>query len=256
MEAHYGVINRASRLGEDALSQPTRAKLVAQCQGVEHRILGAHQFLEEFPDVSAFALNILADTLGTKKIASGKYFVVAQVSGERIAILNPFHPYQLMHFTAPGRTIVIFECWTDTSWDVLRQEMTGATDPSRAAAGSIRKTLLEKQRQLGLRDVRTATNGVHCSAGPLEAMVEYCRFFSDYANKASIRASETPFGRLLARHGVRDAAIARLATNPLLGKESAGNYAFNLTEEKDSETAAALLAKVMSRSTLERDQNP
>ena len=253
MEAHYGVINRVSRLGEGALSQPTRKRLVAECKGVEHRILGAHQFLEEFPDVSAFALNVIADSLGTRKIASGKYFILVEVAGEPIAVLNPFHPYQLMHFTPPGRTIVVFECWSDTGWEVLRQEMTGATDPSRAMAGSIRKTLLDRKRQFGLRDVRTATNGVHCSAGPLEAMVEYCRFFSDHAGKSAIKPTETPFGELLAGHGLSEKAIVKLAKNPLLGKEGDGNYAFNLTEEKDSEVAAELLAKAAGRGAIERD---
>jgi hypothetical protein len=242
MEAHYGVINRVSRLGEGALSAPTRKNLVAACGGAEHRILGAHQFLEEFPDVSPFALNVIADTLGTKKIASGKYFVVVEVAGERIVVLNPFHPYQLLHFTPPGRTIVVFECWTDTGWDALRQQMTGATDPSRAAEGSIRKTLLERKKEFRLRDVRTATNGVHCSAGPLEAMAEYCRFFSDPAKKEIIKATQTPFGKLLARHGLNGKEIDKLVKNPLLGKATEGTYAFNLTEEKDSDEAAKLLA--------------
>ena len=242
MEAHYGVINRVSRLGEGALSAPTRKNLVAACGGAEHRILGAHQFLEEFPDVSPFALNVIADTLGTKKIASGKYFVVVEVAGERIVVLNPFHPYQLLHFTPPGRTIVVFECWTDTGWDSLRQQMTGATDPSRAVDGSIRKTLLDRKKEFRLRDVRTATNGVHCSAGPLEAMAEYCRFFSDHAKKEFIKATQTPFGKLLLRHGLSEKEIAKLVKNPLLGKAADANYAFNLTEEKDSEAAAKLLA--------------
>ena len=242
MEAHYGVINRVSRLGEAALSQPTKKKLIAECQGVQLRILGAHQFLEEFPDVSPLALNIIADTLGTKKVASGKYFTLVDVSGERIVVLNPFHPYQVLHFTPPGRTIVVFECWTNTGWNVMRQQMTGATDPSRAAVGSIRRTLLYGKSELGLRDVRTATNGVHCSAGPLEAMVEYCRFFSDHANKANIKVGETPFGHALGRYGLSEKEIVKLAKNPLLGKGEDATYAFNLTEEKNSDAAAELLA--------------
>ncbi len=245
MEEHYGVINRASRLGEGALSEPTRKKLMAECANVD-RILGAHQFLKEFPEVSAFALNILADTLKTKKIASGKYYGVIDVAGERIVVLNPFHPQQVLHYTSPGRTIVVLECATDTDWHVLREDMTGATDPTKAAAGSIRKTLLEKKSKLGLRDVATATNGVHCSAGPLEAMVEFGRFFSDHAKKKLIKLFDTPFGELLARRGIGKKEIAALAKNPLIGKEGGGAYAFNLTEEKNSDAAADLLAEMVS----------
>jgi|JRHI01.1.fsa_nt_gi hypothetical protein len=241
MEAHYGVINRASRLGEAALSQPTKKKLMAECPGVG-QVLGAHQFLGKYPDVSAFALNILADTLGTKKVASGKYYGVFNVGGEKVIVLNPFHPQQLLHYTQPGRAIVVFECSTDTDWAVLRNGVTGATDPTRAAPGSIRRTLLDRKSELGLRDVSTANNGVHCSAGPLEAMAEYIRFFSDHAKGELIDPEETPFGRLLAKHGLSNKEIAGLAKNPLLGRGADATYAFNLTEEKDSDAAADLLA--------------
>jgi hypothetical protein len=241
MEAHYGVINRASRLGEAALSQPTKKKLMAECPGVDH-VLGAHQFLGKYPDISAFALNVLTDTLGTKKVASGKYYGVFNVGGEKVVVLNPFHPQQLLHYTQPGRAIVVFECSTDTDWAVLRNGVTGATDPTRAAPGSIRRTLLDRKSELGLRDVSTANNGVHCSAGPLEAMAEYVRFFSDHAKGELIDPEETPFGRLLAKHGLGKKDIAGLAKNPLLGRGADATYAFNLTEEKDSDAAADLLA--------------
>jgi hypothetical protein len=243
MEEHYGVINRVSRLGEKSLSAPTREKLMAECPDAD-RILGGHEFLKEYPEVSAFALNILSDTIKTRKIASGKYYAMIGVAGERVAVLNPFHPQQVAHYTAPGRTIVVLECASDTDWAVLRQEMTGATDPTKAAAGSIRRTLLNKKDKLGLRDVATASNGVHCSAGPLEAMLEYCRFFSDHAKKRAIKLTDTPFGQTLAGHGIRKKEIAALAKNPLLGRE--GAYAFNLTEEMNSEAAANLLAEMVS----------
>lgn len=241
MEGHYGVINRVSALGEAALSSPTKKKLAAECPGIQ-QILGAHQFLEKFPDMSAFALNLLADTVGAKKIASGKYYCVVKVGGERIVVLNPFHPQQLLHYTQPGRAIVVLECWTNTDWTVLRNEMTGATDPSRAAQGSIRRTLLDTKSELGLQDVSTSNNGVHCSAGPLEAMVEYSRFFSDHAKNQPIKLATTPFGYLLADDGLQEKEIVSLAKNPLLGKAADAVYAFNLTEEKNSQVAAQLLA--------------
>jgi hypothetical protein len=248
IEEHYGVINRASRLGKAALSEATRNKLMAECPNAD-RILGGHEFLKEYPDVSAFALNIIADTLKTKKIASGKYYGVLDVAGERVVVLNPFHPQQVLHYTMPGRTIVVIECATDTDWHVLRQDMTGATDPSKAVAGSIRNSLLERKVELGLRDVGTATNGVHCSAGPLEAMVEYGRFFSDHAKKKLIKLADTPFGKLLQRRGIGKKEITALAKNPFMGRETGGNYAFNLTEEKNADAAADLLAEMVSATT-------
>ncbi len=245
MEEHYGVINRASRLGEGALSEATRTKLLAECPDAD-QILGGHQFLKAHPEVSAFALNIIADTLKTKKIASGKYYGVLNVGGQRVVVLNPFHPQQVLHYTAPGRAIVVIECASDTDWQTLRQDMTGSTDPTKAAPGSIRRTLLDKKSQLGLVEVGTATNGVHCSAGPLEAMVEYARFFADHAKKKPVKLADTPFGALLIRRGIGRKEIAALAKNPFLGPEMAGNYAFNLTEEKNSDASADLLAEMIS----------
>ena len=96
--------------------------------------------------------------------------------------------------------------------------MTGATDPAKAATGSIRRTLAGKESQARLRDVRTATNGVHCSAGPLEAMVEYSRFFSDHGKK-SYQARRHAFGELLARAGSARRTSPALAKNPLVGEE-------------------------------------
>lgn len=246
MEEHYGVINRASRLGRGALSSPTREKLEAEFPGAKS-VLGAHQFLEHYPDVSAFALNIIANSLGTKKIASGKYVSVVNVQGERIAVLNAFHPEQLLHYTRPGQTLVVFECWSDTDWQILRRDMTGATDPAHAVEGSIRRTLRERSSELGLGEVTTATNGVHCSAGPFEAMLEYCRFFSDHAAKAVRRPSATPFGHLLQERGLRQKDIAALSKNPLLGEGRAAAYVFNQTEDKNSDVAADLLASALRR---------
>jgi hypothetical protein len=242
MEEHYGVINRASRLGRAALSAPTLQKLEAETPGIKS-ILGAHQFLERYTDVSPFALDIIVNTIGSKKVSSGKYFSVLNVQGERVVVLNAFHPQQIEHYTQPGQELVAFECWTDTDWEVLRTQMTGATDPARAAEGSIRRTLREHNRELGLHEVTTATNGVHCSAGPFEAMLEFCRFFSTHAGKTLIRTGDTPFGHMLQQRGLKAKDIAALAKNPLLG----GGYVFNQTEEKNSDLAADLLAAALRK---------
>ena len=102
-----------------------------------------------------------------------------------------------------------------------------------------------KSSELGLGEVTTATNGVHCSAGPFEAMLEYCRFFSGHADKTLIRASATPFGHRLQERGFKQRDIAALVKNPLLGEGSAAAYVFNKTEDKNSDVAADLLADAM-----------
>jgi len=248
MEKHYGVINRASRLGMAALSTATRARLEAGHPEVR-AVLGAHQLLERYPEISPFALNVAVDTIGSQKIAGGKYVTVLNIEGEKIAVLNGFHPQQLLHYTRPGRALVIFECASEADWKDLRHGMTGVTNPANAAEGSIRRTLREHARDLGLPEVTTATNGVHCSAGPLEAMLEYCRFFSDHTGKALVHPGATPFGQLLRTHGLRQKEITALAKNPLIGDGKAADYVFNRTEEKNAGAAAELLAKAARETT-------
>src|SRR4029079_5548668 len=104
----------------------------------------------------------------------GKYYSVLNVQGERVVVLNAFHPQQLLHYTRPGQTLGVFECWSDTDWQALRHNVTGATDPARAVEGSIRRTLRERSRELGLAEVTTATNSVARSGPPLEGQLE-CR---------------------------------------------------------------------------------
>lgn len=48
--------------------------------------------------------------------------------------------------------------------------------------GSVRRLFLQKKAELGFTDVSKGSNGVHMSAGPLEGMVEFIRFFSDHEN--------------------------------------------------------------------------
>jgi hypothetical protein len=244
MQEHYGVINRASRLGLEVVSAPTRQKLESEFPGIDD-ILGGHQFLERYPQVSAFALSVIATSLGAKKVAGGMYASLLDVQGKRMVIINAFHPQQLLHYTRPGQAIVVLECSSDTDWRVLRQQMTGATDPARAEDGSIRRTLLQKQAELGLPEITMATNGVHCSAGPLEAMLEYCRFFSDDAGAGPIAPGATPFGRMLLARGLAESQLAALADNPLVGEGSAAGTVFDLTEDKNADQAATILVAAL-----------
>ena len=81
----------ASRLGRAALSAPTLQKLEAETPGIKS-ILGAHQFLDHYPDVSAFALDVIVNTVGSKKIASGKYYSLLNVQGERVVVPRRARP--------------------------------------------------------------------------------------------------------------------------------------------------------------------
>jgi nucleoside diphosphate kinase len=246
MDAHYGVINRISRRGAAALSPAASSKLQTNLQGQDVQVLGAHQFLEKFPESTAFDLNVLSDTVGTTKIGGGSYYIPVTVAGRTLIILNPFHPYQLEYFTAPGKCIVVVEGLSNTSWKTLRQQLTGATNPEKAMQGSIRNALLSDKDRLGLMEVSQGINGVHLSAGPVEGMVELCRFFGDHPTGQVLGVDATIFGRQALAGGTSADKLDEFAANRSLTIGGDQVPVFDATEEMDSSAAAKLLAGAVS----------
>ncbi len=65
------------------------------------------------------------------------------------------------------------------SWADFRGRVLGATDPSTAPVGSVRRAILDNYEELGLASKpNTGDNGVHASASPFEAMAERVNWLS------------------------------------------------------------------------------
>ena len=240
MDQHYGVINNISKHGVDAITTSARGKLDelfgdAISEGAT--VLGGHQFIEAQPEISALALCTLNENLGTVKLGGGCYAMQLSLLGKTYILLNPFHPYQLVPYTTPGKCIVVLEGLSSTPWLALRRKLTGATDPEEAIGGSIRNAFLTQKKALGLHSVRQGTNGVHLSAGPLEGMVELQRFFSRHDEGTPLPLEDTNFGKLLLQRNLTSDQLAALTQNPTIH----GEPAFDLTEELDASAAADLL---------------
>jgi hypothetical protein len=244
--AHYGVINRISRLGAAALSASGRDALWQRLAGAdpaisgvdEGRVLGGHQLLDR-TGIGVGELQRLVREAGSTKLAPGSYLSVIDHGGERYAVLNGFHPAQLAQYTAPGAVVVALEIlWSGGSWDRLRRELLGATDPARAVPESLRGMLLAQRAELGIDEISMNRNGVHGSAGPVEAMVEVSRFFS-------VPVSATLLG---ARLGIdpadADAAALALAADPPVG--SAGQTLFEVTEGVEPDEALPVARSVLA----------
>lgn len=249
MAKHYGVINKISRLGEEALSHDALTLLRKTYEDELAKgavVIGGDQFLAQFESFSPWTLNVLTDNLGTKKLGGGTYCTRINVDGRVFLVLNPFHPYQLEYFTEPGKAIVIFEGLSNTRWETLRKQLTGATNPFQAEAGSIRRALLDQKQSLGVGDIDQGRNGVHLSAGPLEGMVEYQRFFSDYRT-GLLDLSTTSFGQLLLSKSIPREKVQALAENPQVTSDGKSVSVFDLTEETDAAPAASRLAEVTNQ---------
>lgn len=244
-EQHYGVINLVSERGAPALSQEAKEKLAAdfpQAEAGNYQLLGGHEFLRRYPFFTPEALAVFHDNLENHKLAPGTHCVKAVVRGTQVLLFNGFHPEQLLYFTTPGTVILALIVRSKLGWKSIRQELAGATNPARAAAGSIRGALYERRQELGLAEVSSGRNGVHVSAGPVEGMVEVGRYVSNFDEPGkTIPPEATTFGRLLLRSGFDQDAVRRLAENPTV--EHAGRRVplFDLTEEVDAAEALALI---------------
>jgi hypothetical protein len=79
-------------------------------------------------------------------------------------------------FTKPGSSIYYYLVeWEPNklSWEDFRGKVLGATDPSTAADGSLRKEIFKDWKALGLAsEPNVGDNGVHASASPFEALAE------------------------------------------------------------------------------------
>ncbi len=237
MQQHYGVINQISRLGREALTEAAEAQLQQQYGDVLDGayVLGGHQFLEAYPEVSPFALAMLFSNAQVGRLGPGTYAGTIRVDGQTMVILNGFHPRQLSFFTADDTVCAFLHCSSGTDWEVLRSQLIGATDPAKADPASIRGTLYGDPAGYGLQAVNSNFNGVHMSAGPLEGLAELRRFFGG----ASL--TDWTFGQALASAGATGDDLEALVANPVLDVDGERGTAFDLTEGVNADVAAPLL---------------
>jgi hypothetical protein len=250
----YGVINHTSRWGFDAISADARRELEREF-GSDLRlgaeVLGGHQFIERYPKFSPSTLSALSDSIGPKKLASGTYCLRLEVDGKILLVLNAFHPFQVENFTKRGKNIVIFEALSNTTWSILRRQLLGATDPTKAAEGSIRQMLLMLRSELGLSVVNLSNNGVHMSSGPLEGMIELQSLFSEHEISAQLSLRETCFGHMLLNKGLPELLLDKLVKHPTIEKCKCVISSHDLTEEIDSEAAAEKLIQMYENNQLQ-----
>jgi hypothetical protein len=118
----------------------------------------------------------------------------------------------------------------------------GTTIPSNAVDGSLRHTLLERREAYGIPLVTQSYNGIHLSAGPLEAMVELQRFDSDHSDGPdSAPYTDYAFGKRLEQ--AMGVIPDELVHNKKLEVDGKKISVFDLTEDVDTEEAVKLLKR-------------
>lgn len=242
MSEHYGVINRISTEGREALTADADHTLKERF-GRElksgYQVYGGHQFLSAYPGFTPLSLSALFANATVQRLGPGAYASAVTIDSDNVIILNGFHPRQLEWFTRDDTACWFLHCFSNSHWSDLRQSMIGSTDPERAEPDSIRGRLFRERERYGLKTVSSNFNGVHMSAGPLEALAELRRFFQGDAEAYSFTAH-------LTQVGLSPERINWILTNPVLSHLGKVQTAFDLTEELDSQAAADLLGRAVS----------
>ena len=129
------------------------------------------------------------------------------------------------------------------SWADFRGEVLGSTDPNNAPKGSIRRTILEKYKELGLKTKpNTGDNGVHASASPFEALAER-------ANWLGAAIEDDAFGKALLAKNISKSTIMEWAGDAQVtvqGETSPGKTmsVFDTFEDLDADTILAKVEKI------------
>ncbi|MFF5563256.1 hypothetical protein ACFY7Z_14340 [Streptomyces sp. NPDC012623] len=234
VESHYPALNRIARTGLAGLTPAAVTRLDAaypRFRAAGGRVVGAYELLGESPEMTPFALELLTRNRPVTKLGTGTYAIRAHVDGEDLAILNPFHPQQIAHFTTAGGAIALLECWSDLTLPVIRRTLIGATDPLEAEPESLKGILLREAGTLGLGRISTRHNAVHVSPGAVEGMATIVRYFS--GGGAAILPEETAFGRRLLAAGLSAKQVAWTAGDPYIEAGPAAGPLFELTEDLD-----------------------
>ncbi len=243
---HYGVINSIAKDAVGNMSEGAKEKFreIYGSDVSELKVLGGLEVISHYPAFNAFSLDYIWQNLENKKLAGGTYAEVIKVDNETLYVINGFHPRQLRHFTEEGKCIVVMTLSGDLDWSTARGSFIGATNPANAESGSIRKSFLDNKEELGLAEVGQGTNGVHLSAGPVEALVELRRYNSDFSVPGGEKDfTSFSFGKLLSE--AFGEKLADITGNINVIVDGKSTSIFDLTEEKNSDEAIALLKQVL-----------
>ncbi|MGY3214515.1 hypothetical protein [Mucilaginibacter sp. HD30] len=242
---HYGVINQIASSAVANMSEGAKEKFqeIFGKAVTEAQVLGGLEFLQKYPDFNANTLDYLCQNIGSKKLAGGTYVVEVKLDDEVVYVINGFHGRQLQQFTDAGKSIIVMSLSSDTDWSNARSNFIGATDPTKANAGSLRRTFLDNKESLGLPDVSQGANGVHLSAGPVEALVELQRYNSNFSTGEAKTFTDFSFGKQLADAFSAD-AVQNIVKNTNVDVNGKSTSVFDLTEEKNSSEALAMLKEV------------
>jgi len=155
---------------------------------------------------------------------------------EHIYVINGFYMAMREKYTKPGESIYYYLLeWEPEklSWADFREQVLGATDPSTARDGALRKTIFSNWQSLGLAtEPNVGDNGVHASASPFEALAERL-------NWRGADVETDPFGKAMLDSGVPKETIMIWTKDPQVMFEGKKQSLFDVLEDTDFDECLA-----------------
>eukprot|EP00929_Paragymnodinium_shiwhaense_P037244 TRINITY_DN1987_c0_g2_i1.p1 TRINITY_DN1987_c0_g2~~TRINITY_DN1987_c0_g2_i1.p1 ORF type:complete len:2122 (-),score=771.88 TRINITY_DN1987_c0_g2_i1:341-6706(-) len=169
---------------------------------------------------------------------------------DELLVINGFYMSMRDCYTRPGARINYFEVEWDPaalSWADFRSQILGATDPKASASTSLRGTIREKWKELGLKAEPTIRdNGVHASASPFEAMCERVNWL-----EADLAAD--PFGKAMTAAGIVSATQTEWLTDPQVEFHKQKSSLYDLLEDLDVADCLGKAARIVGAGELSDD---
>lgn len=247
MDRHYGFINRMSKNAGKIATAEEKEKMKSLL-GIEnmdeYKITGGHEFLSTFHTESMESLGKIWFSKPCVKIRSGFYALTCESEGQKVILVNGFHPSQLAFFQNPDHQIVVVLVNSNTPWGSLKNGLAGNTFPEKAGAETIRGEIFNNKEKYGAKHVTANFNFVHLSAGPFEALFEINNFLSRFPGM-TLDLSQTAVAKKMHETGLTSSDVTTCIQNPAVKLNGKPSDLFSVTEEINTGEAISKYKEVI-----------
>lgn len=212
----------------------------------EDRACNAMEACARF-NCDATALDVAWQKAKVTKFGGGFYCGLVTIGNTSLYVFNAFFMTMRSKFVEAGVSIHCYDIEWDMkklSWSDFRNKVLGPTDPSEGPLGSLRKTILDDYKALGLDAVpNKGDNGVHASASPFEGLAEKINWLKSPVDKNS-------FGKAMLASGIAKEQILEWSVDPqVILEDGKRGSIFDALEDMD---AVPCLEKLVQLSKLNK----
>lgn len=245
---HYPRLTRVARYGPAMLDAQASASLDRLCvETGAVKVLDAYTALRDPRFSTPAELDHACRRAGIVKLSTGSYASAIddpQAAGP-VVVLNGFVPALEQGYRDPDRYVAAVLCGGSDDIPYLRSAVLGDLDPGAAQPGTLRALGYSLRAAAGGAPLAAGTNGIHLSAGHLEALFQQELYFGPAAAELT---ADTGFRKRLRAAGITEQALVPLRHDPNRRVLSRERSPYELTEEVDGEAACRVVASLVTHS--------